>query len=159
LDPKPADIQSEISRRQKSAKTTILSLIVAAVLLSVVALLSRGRLNERDNPGLDMAVRITILILGLGSIVWRRTKFQAIRLQDVGALYGAAGLLKTLERTTLQLAILAATIAIIGFVGTLLMGNEFYTFVASAIAIVVLLYAYPTKVSWTNAVARFTDNN
>jgi uncharacterized membrane protein YhaH (DUF805 family) len=156
LDPKPAEIQSEIARRQKFAKTTVLSLMVAAILLSVVALLSRDRLTQRDSVGSDMTIRITILILGLGSIVWRRTKFQAMRLQDIGALQGASGLLKTLERTTLQLAILAALIAVVGFVGTLLMGNEFYTYVASAIALVVLLYAYPTKSSWVSAVSRFS---
>ena len=130
--------------------------MLAAVLLSVVALVSRDRLTQRDSVGSDMTIRITILILGLGSIVWRRTKFQAMRLQDIGALQGASGLLKTLERTTLQLAILAALIAVVGFVGTLLMGNEYLTYIASAIALVVLLYAYPTRSSWVNVVSRFS---
>jgi len=81
-----------------------------------------------------------------------------MRLQDIGALQGALGLLKTLERTTLQLAILAAGIAVLGFVGTLLMANEYYTYTASAIALVVLLYSYPIKTAWERTIARFSDS-
>ena len=158
MDSAPANIQSELVRRQKAAAITVAGLLVAVVLLSVVAFLSKNYLNPQDNRPLDMGVRITILILGLGSIVWRRTKFQSMRLQDIGALQGPTGLLKTLERTTLQLAVLAAGIAAIGFIATLLMGNEFYTYVASAISFLVLLYSYPTKSSWVKTVARFSED-
>ena len=157
MDPSPANIQSELVRRQKAAAKTVLGLVVAAILLSLLAFLSRNHLNPQDNRPLDMGVRITILILGLGSIAWRRTKFQGMRLQDIGALQGPSGLLKTLERTTLQLAVLAAAISVIGFVATLIMGNEFYTYTAAAISFVVLLYSYPTKSSWMRTVARFSE--
>ena len=157
LDSSPANIQSELVRRQKAAAITILGLVVAVILLSLLAFLSRNHLSPQDNRPLDMGVRIMILILGLGSIVWRRTKFQGMRLQDIGALQGATGLLKTLERTTLQLAVLAAAIAVIGFVATLLMGNEFYTYTAAAISFVVLLYSYPTRSSWVRTVSRFSE--
>jgi hypothetical protein len=60
-----------------------------------------GLTSPKDrNPPLDIAVRIVILVLGLGAVVWRRTKFQPMRLQDITGLQGVTGLLKTLEKTT-----------------------------------------------------------
>jgi len=157
LDPSPANIQSELVRRHKAAATTVLGLAIADILLSLLAFLIRNQLNPQDNKPLDMGVRITILILGLGSIAWRRTKFHGMRLQDIGALQGPTGLLKTLERTTLQLAVLAAAISAIGFVATLIIGNEYLTYTAAGISIVVLLYSYPTKSSWIRTVDRFSE--
>jgi len=157
LEPNPVEVQSELGRRQKAVARTVLGLVVGVILLAVVAFVSRERLNPFVSSTLDVPLRIVLLTLGLGSIVWRRTKFQAMRLQDIGAVQGPIGLLKTLERTTIQLALLAATIAVIGFVGTVLMANEFYTYTASAIALVVLLYAYPIKASWERTITRFAD--
>jgi hypothetical protein len=124
-----------------------------------VAFVSRERLYPYVSSSLDVPLRITLLTLGLGSIIWRRTKFQSMRLQDIGGLQGPIGLLKTLERTTVQLSILAAAIAVIGFVGTLLMANEYYTYTASAIALVVLGYAYPIRAGWERTIARFSNGS
>ena len=99
-----------------------------------------------------------MLILGLGSVVWRRTKFSTMRLQDIGSLQGAAGLLQTLEKTTLQLAMLGAGIALIGFITTLVTGNPLYTYWAAAIALVVLVYVYPTQSSWERTLKRFAES-
>ena len=148
MEPTSPEAQAELARRHKAAATTVLGLIVATVLLSVLAFLAKPYLNENPNLVIDMAVRIVILILGLGSVVWRRTKFQPMRLQDIYGLGGVTGLLKTLEKTTIQLAVLGAAIASIGFIATLMTGNERYTFWAGAIAIIVFVYCYPTKSSW-----------
>lgn len=157
MDPTSPEAQAEITRRHKAAATTVLGLIVATVLLSIVAYLGKPYFRQQVNPPLDLAVRIVILVLGLGAVVWRRTKFQPMRLQDIAGLNGVTGLVRTLEKTTLQLAVLAAAIAITGFVATLMTGNELYTFWAGAISIVVLIYCYPTKSSWLRTVYRFTD--
>jgi hypothetical protein len=159
MDTLSPEIQAEIVRRQKAAARTVLALMIAAVLLSVVAFLGRDYFSQRLSFGMDMTVRITILVFGLGAIALRRTKFNAIRLQDIGGLQGPSGLLKTLEQTTLQLAILAVLIVVVGFVGTILMGNEFYTYVGAVISIVVLLYSYPTRASWMKTVLRFAPAN
>lgn len=132
-------------------------MIVATVLLSIVAFLGKPYFQQEVNPPLDIAVRIVILVLGLGAVVWRRTKFQPMRIKDIASLQGVSGLVRTLEKTTLQIAILAAAIAIIGFIATLMTGNELYTFWSGAIAIVVLVYCYPTKQSWLRTVYRYTD--
>lgn len=157
MDPTSPEAKAELARRHKAAATTVLGLIVATVLLSVLAVLAKPYLNPKPNLVLDMAVRIVILILGLGAVVWRRTKFQPMRLQDIYGLSGVTGLLHTLEKTTIQLAVLGAGIASIGFIATLMTGNERYTFWAGAIAIIVFVYCYPTKSSWARTLNRFAE--
>jgi hypothetical protein len=135
----------------------VIGLLIATVLLSVVAFLSDAYLVEKPNPPLDVGVRIFILFLGLGAVVWRLTKFQAMRLQYIAGLAGVTGLIKTLEKTTVQIALLGALIAAIGFVATLMTGNERYSYWAGAIAVVVFIYSYPTKSSWLRTLYRFTE--
>ena len=158
MDPTSPESQAELARRHKAAATTVLGLLVATVLLSVVAFLATPYLTvQASNPVLDMAVRIVILILGLGAVVWRRTKFQNMRLQDIVGLYGITGLLRTLEKTTIQLALLGAAIASIGFIATLMTGSELYTYWSGIIAVIVFVYCYPTRQSWLRALYRFTE--
>jgi len=148
-------VQVELDRRHKAAATTVAGFLVATILLCLVSFIGKSLFRQQDNPPLDITLRITILVLGLGSIAWRRTKFSTMRLKDIGALQGPSGLLSTLERTTLQIAFLAAAIAAIGFVATLLTGNDFYTYGAGAVAVAVLLYCYPTKISWIRTIQLF----
>jgi hypothetical protein len=158
LDPISPEAQAELARRHKAAATTVLGLLIAVILLSIIAFLSRSYLELKPpNLSLDWATRLIVLFLGLGAIVWRRNRFSAMRLQDIAGVAGVTGLIKTLERTTLQLAILAAAIAIIGFAVTLIQGNDLYTYWSCAIAVVVLIYCYPTKSSWLKTVRYFTD--
>ena len=156
MDPTSPDAQAELARRHKSAATTVIGLLVATILLSVIAFLGRPYFREQDDPVLNIGVRIAVLILGLGAIVWRRTKFAAMRLQDITGLQGLSGLLRTLEKTTVQIALIATAITVTGFVATLVSGNDTYTYLASAIAVVVLVYCYPTKSSWRRALDRFS---
>lgn len=149
-------VQSELERRHKATATTVLSLLIGVVLLCVMALVSKRFLTQQNNPSLDIAVRITILIFGLGAIALRRTKFAAMRLQDIAALKGPSGLLITLQRTTLQVAFLGATISLVGFAATLMTGNDFYSYGAGLVAVAVLLYCYPVRSSWEKAVIRFS---
>jgi hypothetical protein len=158
LDPTSPEAQAELARRHKAASVTVAGLFIATVLLSIVAFVARPYYIEKPpNPPLDIAVRIVVLILGLGAIVWRRNKFSGMRLQDIAGLEGVSGLIRTLEKTTIQIAILAEAIATIGFISSLVMGNELYTYWSGAIAAVVLVYCYPTKSSWLRTLYRYTD--
>jgi hypothetical protein len=148
----------ELGRRHKAAATTVAGLLVAVVLLSVVAFLAKGYFTKQQNPTLDVGLRIIILILGLGAVALRRTRFSTMRLQDIGALKGPHGVLVTLEKTTLQLAVLGAGIASLGFVGTLVTGNDIYTYWAGLIAVVVLIYCYPSRKSWERTVKQFAPS-
>jgi len=105
-----ADVRAELLRRHKSTATTVLSLLVAVVLLCVLAFVSQKFLTQRNNPPLDIAVRISILMFGLGAIALRRTKFAKMRLQDIAAVQGIHGLLTTLQRTTLLVALIGVAI-------------------------------------------------
>src|SRR6266480_2527105 len=153
------NVEAELARRHKAVATTVTGLLIATVLLSIVAFLGKRFFTQQQNPLLDIALRITILVFGLGAIALRRTKFSTMRLQDIGALEGASGLLTTLEKTTLQLAFLGAGIAALGFIGTVVTGNDIYTYWAGLIALVVLLYSYPSRTNWRRAVHRFAPDN
>jgi hypothetical protein len=152
------NIQTELVSRHKAASTTVLGLIVATILLSIVAYLGKSYFRQESNALLSGALLITILIFGLGAVAWRRTKFATMRLQDIAALAGPSGLMKTLEKTTLQVAMLGAAIALLGFAGTLMTGDESFSFRAGVVAIGVLLYAYPTLTSWQRALRQFTSD-
>ena len=157
MDPTSPEAQAELARRHKAAATTVLGLLVATVLLSVLAFLGKPYFTVRDNPPLYFAVRIIILMFGLGSVVWRRAKFQPMRLQDIVGLAGVSGLLKTFEKTTIQIALFGAAIAATGFIATLMTGDDGYSYLAGAVAVIVLVYCYPTKSSWLRALYRFTE--
>jgi hypothetical protein len=151
------EVEAELTQRHKAAATTVAGLLVATVLLSIVAYLGVPYFRQQPNPNLNMAVRILGGILGLGAVVWRRNKFSTMRLQDIGALQGATGLLRTLEKTTLQLAFLGAAIAGLGFITTLMTGDETFTYWSGIITLLVLFYSFPTKTSWRKVVLYFAD--
>ncbi len=152
------DVQTELIRRHKATSRIVGILLAGTVVLALIALLLKGRLTQQQNPSLDIALRITILIFGLGSIALRRTKFSPMRLQDIAALNGPSGLLNTLENTTLKVAVLGAAISAMGFVVTLLTGNSFYTYRASLVGGAVLLYCFPTRSSWQRTLLKFVPN-
>jgi hypothetical protein len=156
-NPLTAEIESELLRRHKATATTVGGLMIAAILLAIAAYVSKSFLREQNNPSLDIAVRIVILIFGLGSVALRRTRFATMRLQDIGALAGASGLLRTLEKTTIQVALIGAAISAVGFIATLLTGNDFYTYGASLVAIFVMLYCFPTRSSWQRTLQQFAQ--
>ena len=147
--------QPELRRRHRTAVLTVRALLALTVAFSLAAFLGRNRFLQRDNPPLDIAVRITILICGLGSVVLRRTRFSTMRLQDIAAVRGISGLLATLEKTTLQVALLGAAAALFGFIATVMTGNNFYAYGAGLVGLVMLLYCYPTLTSWQQTVAKF----
>jgi anaerobic C4-dicarboxylate transporter len=149
-------VQSELVQRHKATARTVRALLIGVVLLCVLAFVSKKFLTEQSNPSLHMAVLITILVLGLGAIAFRRTRFATMRLQDIAGLRGASGLLITLQRTTLQIALIGATAALVGFIATLLTGDDSYTYRAGLVAVAVLLYCYPVRSSWERAVKRFS---
>jgi hypothetical protein len=62
----------------------------------------------------------------------------------------------TLQRTTLQIALMGATAALVGFAATLATGDDTYTYRAGLVAVAVLLYCYPIRTAWQRAVVRFS---
>jgi amino acid transporter len=145
-------VRDEVTRRHKSARAIVVGLLALTLVLTVVAYLGHQFVVQQHNPTLDMTWRIVVPILGLGAVVWRRTKFSAMRLQDILALRGVSGLLATLQRTTAQVALMGGAIAILGFIVTMLTGLFFYMLGAGIIAAAVLLYCYPRRSAWESVV-------
>jgi hypothetical protein len=158
----PASVKTELLRRHKSTVTTVVSLLVAVILLSVLAFVSEKFLTPRSNSTLNMAFRIVVPILGLGAITLRRTRLTRMRLQDIAAIGGPSALLATLQKTCLLMAMIGAVVAIIGFVSTLMTGDAWYTYTSGVVAAAVLLfYGYPIRSSWELAIRRYstTENS
>lgn len=145
-----SNIYDELDRRHRSAASVIGGLFGLVLVLGIVAyvLTGRGVTPERHEPTLDMAWRIAIPLLGLGAVALRRTKFSAMRLQDVAGVRGPSALLATLQKTTVQVALLGALIALFGFGVTVRTGVFFYALGSCVIAAAVLLYGYPRREAW-----------
>ena len=155
MDALPPNVRDELNKRHKAAAVTIAGLVVATLLLSIIAYVGRSYFRQQGDSTIDLAVRLVVFVFGAGSIVWRRTKFSSMRLQDIGSLQGALGVLKTLERTTLQVALLSVAVAVSGFITTAMSGNHLYTYWSAVIAIILLVYHYPRRASWNNAVLKY----
>lgn len=149
---RPIEMQTEVMRRHRAAALTVRAFLAVTVLLSLFAFLARSHFRHDDNDSLDKALRIMILICGIGAVSLRRRKFAAARLHDIAARKGVAGLLATLVSTTLQVAFLGMALAVCGFIVTVMTGNEFYSYGAGLVGFVVLLYCYPTRNSWQQVV-------
>jgi hypothetical protein len=100
------------------------------------------------NPRLPLALWIVIMMLGLGAFVYRRFMFAGDRLRDIAVLRGTSGLLRSLQSTTVHLALLGIIIAAVGFVIMIASGNKFDEVRAGAVAIIVLVYSFPQKSAW-----------
>ena len=155
LEPSPPDVQTILTRRHKAAATTVAGLLIAIVLLSVVAFLGKGYFRQQPDRSIDLGVRVAVLILGIGSVFLRRRSLSSTKLQDIVERKGAGGLIGHLEKTTLKIALIGAAIAAIGFVGTLVTGDDVYTYLAGIVAIIVLLFHFPRRSFWARVVEQF----
>jgi hypothetical protein len=148
----PEPEQSELRRRHRNTVMVVAAFFVLTVILIAVAFMAINTIARVGDPGLAKGLWIAILIFGLGAFVLRRTRFNAMRLQDIAALRGISGLLQTLQGTTIQIACVAGAIALMGFIVTIRTGNEFDMLRAGGVAIIVLIYSYPSRRSWERVV-------
>ena len=140
-------------RRHRIAVMVVGGFILLTLVLVVIAFAAHDKLYKpMGDPFFPGALRIAILFFGLGAIALRRTRFAAMRLQDIAGLRGISALLKTLQGTTVQLAMLALAISLMGFIGTILTNNEYEMLRAGLVAIAVLLYCYPRRSAWERVV-------
>jgi hypothetical protein len=126
---------------------------VATLALVALALAVAPRVSFNSDPITANTLLFIILFLGVGSVIFRRTKFSAMRLKDIAALRGATGLIETLQRTTVSVALVGGVISVLGFIFALMRGNGTNVLYPSVIAAAVLLYAYPRRAAWQSVVA------
>ena len=148
--------QGELARRHATAANVVKLVGIFTLLLMLVALSGVLSGAVRFNPVAANTLRFVVIFLGVGSIVFRRTRFQAMRLQDIGALRGASGLLETLQTTTVIVAVIADVIAVLGLLISAMTGAGTDMLYFGVIAVAVLLYCYPRRAAWA-AVVRAAD--
>lgn len=159
MSPIVEQTRDELGRRHRAALLSVAVAFVLTVLLMCIALTGLVGWQPVFNPYLANTLRLIVIFLGFGAVVLRRTRFAPMRLQDIASLRGTAGLLETLQRTTLYVTLLAVLIAIVGFVISLLTGDGRDMLYFGIISIAVLLYAYPRRAAWESVVrAAATDD-
>jgi hypothetical protein len=147
--------QGELARRHAAASNVVKLVGIFTLLLMLVALSGVLSGVVRFNPTSANTLRFVVVFLGIGALVFRRTRFSAMRLQGIAALRGATGLLETLQTTTIIVAFIAALIAILGLLISIMTSAGTDMLYFGVIAIVVLAYCYPRRAAWA-AVVRAT---
>lgn len=146
--------QNELVRRHRVAAMVTRAFIVLTVALIAVAFTGRAPVIGQGNPDpvLVAFIRIAIVIMGIGAVTLRRTRFAPMRLQDIAALRGISGLLATLQNTTVQVAALGGLIAIMGFFLMMLTVDPSNMVFIGIAALAVLIYCYPRRAAWQRVV-------
>lgn len=144
--------QGDLERSHAAAVRVVSLVFMLTLVLAALALFLAPRMKLGVNPVTANTLLFIILFLGLGSVVFRRTKFAPMRLQDIAALRGVRGLLDTLQRTTIYVALIGGLIALLGFVFALLTGDGTNMLYPGVIAVAVLLYSYPRRAAWSAVV-------
>lgn len=149
----------ELERRHSAAANVVKLVGIFTLFLILVALSGVLAGAVRFNPTAANTLRFIIVFLGIGAIVFRRTRFTAMRLQDIAALRGVSGLLETLQTTTIIVALIAAFVAVLGLLITVMTGAGTDMLYFGAIAAAVLLYAYPRRAAWGAVVRALADGD
>jgi len=142
----------ELDRRHRAASLIVIGgaaltlVLMGAVMSGAVA----GTLSP--NPTVTGSLLIVVVFLGVGAVVLRRTRMNPMRLSDIAGLRGPSGLLRSLEKTTLYVALIGYAVALFGFVGSMLTpqpaDSRSLMLRLGVIALAVLLYAYPRRSVW-----------
>ena len=144
--------RGDLESRHAAAARVVSLVFMLTLGLAALALFVAPRVKLGGDPVTANTLLIVILFLGLGSVFFRRTRFSAMRLQDVGALRGAEGLLDTLQTTTVIVAGIAALIAVLGLLISVMTAAGTDMLYFGVIALAVLLYAYPRRAAWESVV-------
>ena len=163
-------IKEALVRRHRAATKVVAGVFALSTLLLVVAAvrwLAAGGRTFKDladetlgrvsperahDPVVLMTMWLVVAFIALGAIYFRRARFAPVRLQAIAGLRGAGGLLETLQKTTAQVALMGAAVAVIGFVSSLLTGLLGDMLRGWLISAVVLAYAYPRLGAWRRVV-------
>jgi len=152
--PNSQAVQNELLRRHRTSTLVVAVFLILDFVLLAIAFFASDWIFRPGDSGIVMGLWIAILVFGLGAFVVRRTKFAAMRLQDVAAVKGVSGLLKTLQDTTIQVASIGGAIALMGFMITILRGDWTDMLRAGGVAAIVLVYSYPFRSAWQRVVTQ-----
>jgi hypothetical protein len=148
----PESIEDELTRRHRKAAIITVAMLVLTLVLVIIAFVAGESIHRPGDRILAGALWIAIPVFAIGAFVFRRTRFNAMRLQDVAALGGISALLATLYGTTVLIAYIGGAIALMGFIVTILTGDYGHMLRAGGVAAIVLLYSYPIRSAWKRVV-------
>lgn len=148
----PASIQEELNNRHRAATTVVLIFFALDVVLLAIAYFAATKIFRPADPKIAMGLWLVILVCGLGVFVLRRTRFSAMRLQDLAAVEGISALLATLQGTTIQIASIAGAIGLMGFIITIITADWSNMLRAAGVSVIVLIYCFPFKSAWERTV-------
>lgn len=144
--------QNELDSRYRMTVVVMMGSIAIAAALTTAGFLWGESWARVGSPRMPLTLWIVIMVIGLGAFVYRRFMFAGERLRDIGILRGTSGLLRSLQATTIQLALGGTAIALLGFSILLASGNRYDMLRAGAVALIVLLYSFPQKSAWNRVV-------
>jgi hypothetical protein len=156
LSTKVGNAGEELDRRHRAASLVVFGGV--ALTLALMAIAFSGALAGKlgPDPTVTGALLIVVVFLGVGAVVLRRTRMNPMRLSDVAALRGPAGLLQSLEKTSLYVSLIGYAVSLIGFVGSMLTpqpdASRSLMLRLGVIALAVFLYAYPRRAAWRRLV-------
>ncbi|MFS8085868.1 MAG: hypothetical protein ACMG6H_09575, partial [Acidobacteriota bacterium] len=76
----------ELSRRHRKASLVVVAFLALDIVLVAISFFASTSNFRPGDPSIIMGLWIAILVFGLGAFVIRRTKFAAMRLQDIAAV-------------------------------------------------------------------------
>ena len=144
----PEGTTDELLQRHRSAMLFVVGFLVLDAVLLAAAYFIAPRIVTPGDPSIIGALWIGILICGLGAFVLRRTRFATMRLKDIAALRGGSGLLRTLQQTTIQVALLGGAIGLMGFGWALLTHDWTNMLRGAGVSAIVLIYGFPFRSAW-----------
>ena len=141
---------------EKTYRTTAIVVIIQiVVVLTLVFVAWCGIFKVETNPANTdfTTIWVAVLFIAIGSFVLRRTFFNWERLKNIAVLKGVPGILKTLQRNSVLLGMMAFSVGAIGFVIAILSGNSFDMVRAAVISLVVFLINFPRKKVWKTIIS------
>lgn len=146
----------ELRRRHRAASLVVWGGVALTLALMGVALTGALAGTLGPDPLAARSLLLVVVFLGVGAVVLRRTRLSAMRLSDIAGLRGPSGLLHSLEKTTVYVALIGYAVAVLGFVGSMLtpQPDEARSFMLrlGVIALAVFVYAYPRRSAWRRRV-------
>ncbi|HKG20728.1 MAG TPA: hypothetical protein VKC34_02425 [Blastocatellia bacterium] len=156
LDSDKAPLSALVAQAHRKAMIIMLALTTSIAVYAVLGLII---LNTRDAAPRPVQARIPFfvaaLFLALGSIAFRRTQLRWLRLEVVGGLRGAEGVVKHFFNTALVSAVLAEAIGLLALVIVFFGGDTRDVLSLGIVALLIVLTSYPRRSDWEKAAEYF----
>jgi ABC-type uncharacterized transport system permease subunit len=144
---------TELEKRYRRAVFIVLAQVFAVLVLIFVSWLFAPKIETNLSNQDLTTIWVAVLFIAIGSFILRRMFFSWERLKNIGILKGVPRLLRTLQRNSVILAVLALVVAFLGFLLAAFSGNSWDMFRAGVIALVVSLINFPRKKIWKTIVS------